>query len=353
MTPEIFAYTHQGHLGHIGELVLNRPHALNAINMHMSQKLEYALQQWQTQGHVKAVLIYGEGPRAFCAGGDLKTLLHVIDTKQQPGGKKDFLRHQYRLVHQLHAYPIPLLVYGHGFTFGGGVGMMAHATHRIADPACQWAMPETSIGFVPDVGAMHFFNQCPGEIGTFLALTGHRINMADALYCGVIDHIWPMAKRDALLKTLIECNTDIDTDLKTLFANNPEATFPKGQLPEWRSKIDDAFQYNTVGDIMAHLAQQDTPWHRSTHQQLQQRSPHSLALTLAGLRHCRDQSLATCLNVEYCMSWACLKHPDLKTGITSAIISKDHAPIWQHTVPDASAIDAILAEGHANPLDLP
>lgn len=352
--PELLVYSHQGRHGHLGEIVLNRPQALNAINMNMSQKIGYALDRWQDQAQIKAVIIRGEGPRAFCAGGDLKILLNIMATHQQPGGDDDFLRHQYRLVHQYHTYPKPLIVLCHGLTFGGGAGIVGHAGYRLCDPDCTFAMPETRIGFVPDVGAMHFFNQCPGEVGTFMALTSHQANAADVLYCGLMDGIWPYDQTDALIQAVTDHDTHLEDCLNTCMTQY--ACSQTSWLKTHRAAIDDAFRYDSVAAILNHLADANTPWHTQVLTQLKQRSPHSLALTLAGLRHCRGQSLAACLNTEYVLAWACLGHPDLNIGIKSAIITKDHQPHWHNARPDAIDPDRIatyLQKSFDNPLALP
>lgn len=357
MNPEILSYEHHGTNGFIGELVLNRPKALNAINMNMSQKIEYILLKWLEHDEINAIVMRGAGDRGFCAGGDLKTLLEYIETKREPGGKEDFLRHQYRLIHMLATYPKPLVVMCHGLTFGGGAGTVAHLPHRISGTSCKFAMPETSIGFVPDVGAMHFLSRCPGEVGTFMGLTSYRATPSDLLYCKLIDAVTPFEGFDTIIEDLT----------KTTFSNNPNEEIKailnyrhqhpnsKSQLAIWQQQINQAFAYDHVEQIMEHLEKDSSPWAQEQYQILKQRSPYSLKLTLAGLRQSQDKSLAECLNLEYVMAWSCIHHHDLKAGITSAIITKDHLAKWQPknlSDIDDDVIARILKQSQEDPLKL-
>ena len=162
----------------IGRIVLNRPAALNAINHAMTLQFGHILDQWAQDPRVQCVVVQDAGTKAFCAGGDLR---QIYQTHLAGDLAKiiRFFKLEYQLNHKIHCFPKPYLSFFHGFSMGGGLGISRHGKYRLVCDNTQLAMPEVNIGFFPDVGASYFFNQCPGFIGLYLALTGHRISAAD------------------------------------------------------------------------------------------------------------------------------------------------------------------------------
>ena len=180
--------------GVLGLLTLRRPAALNALNLGMIQALADAIDAWVADDMVKVIAIRGEGERAFCAGGDIRAWV----TDGAEAGLA-FLRAEYHLNHKIATCPKPFLALMHGVTMGGGAGLSVHTGHRVADPGLVFAMPETAIGFVPDIGSTWFLPRCPDEIGLYLALTAGRIGLGDVLAAGLADHAVAAENFDALL----------------------------------------------------------------------------------------------------------------------------------------------------------
>lgn len=187
--------------GRAAHIVLNRPKALNALNHAMVLRIDEALTAWEHDPAVETVVLTGAGERGLCAGGDIRA---VHDDARDGDGTASaaFWRDEYRLNARIARYPKPYVAVMDGIVMGGGVGVSAHGSVRIVTERSRVAMPETGIGFVPDVGGTYLLALAPGELGTHLALTGGQIGAADALLCGLADHSMPSAGLPAFLDDL-------------------------------------------------------------------------------------------------------------------------------------------------------
>ena len=184
--------------GCVGHITLNRPEVLNSLTYSMILSIENALIEWEADEGIALVIIDAKGDRAFCAGGDIQ-----IYTKM--GLKKlclwqKFWADEYRLNEKIANYRKPFVAFMQGFTMGGGVGVSCHGSHRIVGETSKIAMPECSIGLVPDVGGSFLLAKLPGNIGTFLGVTGKRMKASDAIYCGFADYFIPETKWKDLRK---------------------------------------------------------------------------------------------------------------------------------------------------------
>src|SRR5712675_2834843 len=189
--------------GGIATVTLNRPQALNAFTLDMYRRFDPILRAWAEDSGVKAVLIRGAGERAFCAGGDVRA---IYEAGRGLSGDRSltfvFFREEYELIRHIHRYPKPYVALIDGITMGGGAGVSVNGASRVATERTMLAMPETGIGLFPDVGATRFLNRCPGHVGRYLGLTGARVNVAEALYCGFATHYVPRERMPALIAAL-------------------------------------------------------------------------------------------------------------------------------------------------------
>ncbi len=145
------------------------------------------LQAWAADDSIKTVAIRGEGPRAFCSGGDIRAVQQAMVAGSGEGF--DLLRDEYRMNALIGAYPKPYIALIHGICMGGGAGVSVHGRYRPGRCfVLSFAMPETGIGFIPDVGSSHFLSRLPDEMGMYLGLTGGAIGQADALEFGLMTH---------------------------------------------------------------------------------------------------------------------------------------------------------------------
>ncbi|MFD9029686.1 enoyl-CoA hydratase/isomerase family protein [Streptomyces sp. NPDC059567] len=306
--------------GRTGRLILNRPKALNALSHPMVLRIEDALTAWRDDAAVETVVISGAGERGLSAGGDIRAIYEDART----GGtvSADFWRDEYRLNALIARYPKPYVALMDGIVMGGGVGISAHGTVRIVTERSRVAMPETGIGFVPDVGGTYLLALAPGELGTHLALTGAPVGAADALLCGLADHFVPAERLDRLVADLAQASVH-----DALAAHVGQA--PPGELAAHREWIDHCYAADTVEEIVDRLLGSGVAVAKEAAATLAAKSPTALKVTLAALRRARGLGpLERVLEQEYRVSCAALSSPDLVEGIRAQVIDKDRSPRW-------------------------
>lgn len=305
-------------------LTLNRPKALNALNQPMALAIHRALFEALADETVELVVIEGAGERAFCAGGDVAILGRK--GREDRALWESFFHDEYRLNQAIARLGTPYVALMDGFTMGGGVGLSIHGQYRVATERTVFAMPETGIGLIPDVGGTHALSRLPGEIGTWLALTGAQIRAADCIYAGIATHFVPSERLDVLRDLLAAAEEPIDEVLATLDAPAP-AVPGVTPLEAYRDGIDFHFAHDTVEDILASLDQGDA-WAREQAAIIRRMSPTSCKLTLLGLRMAADVEIEEALVNEYRMVCAIRHGHDFFEGIRAQLIDKDRNPVW-------------------------
>ncbi|WP_282204585.1 enoyl-CoA hydratase/isomerase family protein [Kitasatospora fiedleri] len=307
--------------GRTGLIVLNRPKALNALTHAMVRRIAGALDDWERDDRVTTVVVTGAGGRAFCAGGDI-VAIHRAATGGDPGAAEEFWRDEYRLNARIARYPKPYVAVMSGIVMGGGVGVSAHGSVRIVTGTTRIAMPETGIGFVPDVGGTYLLALAPGELGTHLALTAGSADAGDALLCGLADHYVPAERLPALLDDLAELSVH---DALARYA----APAPPADLGRHREWIDHCYAAGTVEEILHRLRNSGEATARQAADRITANSPSAVKATLTALRRARALGpLEAVLDQEYRTSCAALTTPDLAEGIRAQVIDKDRAPRW-------------------------
>ncbi|MDT0468780.1 enoyl-CoA hydratase/isomerase family protein [Streptomyces gibsoniae] len=307
--------------GRAARITLNRPRALNALNHAMVRRIDEALTAWEHDPAVETVVITGAGERGLCAGGDIRA---VHDDARDGDGSASaaFWRDEYRLNAHVARYPKPYVAVMDGIVMGGGVGVSAHGSVRVVTERSRVAMPETGIGFVPDVGGTRLLGLAPGELGTHLALTGAQIGAADALLCGLADHYVPSTSVPELLGDLAE------TPVRDVLARHVQPA-PPGELAGQREWIDSCYAADTVEEILDRLLAHGGQTAKETAAVLLSRSPTALKVTLAAVRRVRRLgTLEQVLDQEYRVSCAGLRTHDLVEGVRAQIIDKDRTPHW-------------------------
>jgi len=341
MTKEIIFKEHPTKTGKIGLITLNRPNALNALNKAMCIAIHDHLKAWASDDALHAVIIESNSERAFCAGGDIRV---VYDNG--PDNAKDsldYFHREYQMNADLHHFPKPYIALLDGITMGGGLGVSVHGSHRVASENLLFAMPETSIGFFPDVGTSYVLPRCPYKLGFYLGLTGNHIKVEDAYYVGLVNHAVPSGKfpdlREALLNTdLSDDAFDAVTNIINQFAIEPNPA----PLAEHQATIENCFSKNTVEEIIEALKKENTDWANNTVKTLLKRSPTSLKVVLHELQQGTQKEFDDCIAMELTLGSNFLKSHDLYEGIRAAIIDKDRMPAWK---PDTlKDIDITLTE---------
>ncbi|WP_417666913.1 enoyl-CoA hydratase/isomerase family protein [Roseibium sp.] len=307
--------------GHAGVVTLNRPKALNALNHPMVTALAKQLDDWASDDSIRHVVLTASGEKAFCAGGDIRK---VYDMKQtgEPG-LAEFFRDEYLLNAQIKAYPKPYISLIDGIVMGGGVGLSVHGSHRVGSEFVMFAMPETGIGFFPDVGATYFLPRMPRYTGTYCAMSAGRLKQADLLATGVLTHA---IKRESLpgLLTALETATDVDAAIKAV-AIDPGAS----DLMSHVDVIEAAFSADSVAAIMQRLDEAGDEFAAKAAETIRTKSPTSVHLAFEQMRKGRDLDFNGCMKLEYRIVSRILEGQDFFEGVRAVLVDKDHAPKWQ------------------------
>lgn len=314
--------------GALGRIRLNRPKALNSLTLAMVRDIERALDDFEADAQVAAVLLTGEGERGLCAGGDIRMIYE--GGRAGTDAPATFWREEYRLNARIARLGKPYVAVMDGIVMGGGVGVSVYGTHRIATERTRLAMPETGIGFFPDVGASWFLTRQDGELGTYAALSGDQLSAADAIALGLADVFVPSGRLARLIETLAALPADATgADVSAAIAAHTEAAGPAAVAPH-RPDIDRLFAFDTVEEIVGALERDGSPFAKKTRAVLQTKSPLSLKVTLRLLRLGRAaSSLEACLEKEFAATAAVLRSHDFYEGVRAAVIDKDRNPQWR------------------------
>ncbi len=331
--------------GASGIITLNRPEALNALTLNMVRLITPQLQAWIDDAEVENIIIEGAGAKGFCAGGDIRAL--------QDWGRAGapeatgFYREEYVLNRMIKTCPKPYIALIDGITMGGGVGMSVHGRYRVATQATVFAMPETGIGLLPDVGGTYFLPRLPGQIGAYMSLTGARLKAADALYAGIATHYTPAENLDAL-KQVLATGGDVEAVLAQ-FHETPEG----GSLADLQSDIDRLFCADSVVDVLDALKADGSDWAMQQYALIESKSPTSAAVALRQMRDGAQADFDECMKIELRAVTRLMHLDDFYEGVRAIIIEKDNQPKWspaRHQDVTAAQIDAIFASLGADEL---
>ncbi|MCX7078425.1 MAG: enoyl-CoA hydratase/isomerase family protein [Pseudomonas sp.] len=338
---------------HIGHLTLNRPAGLNALTLDMVRSLHQQLDAWAHDPQVHAVVLRGAGEKAFCAGGDIRSLYDSFKNGQTL--HQDFFVEEYALDLAIHQYPKPVLALMDGFVLGGGMGLVQGADLRVVTERSRLAMPEVAIGYFPDVGGSYFLPRIPGELGIYLGVSGVQIRAADALYCGLADWYLESDQLSLLDQRLdsLEWHETPLKDLQGLLANLAVQQLPDAPLHALRPAIDHFFALPDVPSIVEQLREvtvaDSHEWAKTTATLLESRSPLAMGVTLEMLRRGRQLSLQACFALELHLDRQWFERGDLIEGVRALLIDKDKTPRWNP--PTLQALDGEHVASFFNDFD--
>ncbi len=325
--------------GAIGHILLNRPQALNALTLKMVRAISAALDAWESDAAVKAVVVEGAGDRAFCAGGDIR-LLWEQGTAGDHKSQLDFWREEYVLNVRIKSYPKPYVAVIDGIVMGGGVGVSVHGSHRIAGDGFAFAMPEVGIGFFPDVGATWFLPRLAGKTGIYLGLTGARAKAGDAVALGLAEAHVSRDSIPALVEALAG-GEEVEAAVQ-----RHASVAASGPIVANRASIDAAFSGASVGEIVARLNADGSAFAQDAAKAIAQKSPTSLAVALRQMQVGAGLDFEEAMRTEFRIVSRICRGPDFYEGVRATIIDKDQKPAWKPArIEDVStsAIDAIFA----------
>ncbi len=304
--------------GRIGRITLNRPRALNALDLEMLQALAAALEAWRNEPKVHAVVVEGAGERAFCAGGDVRAAREAA-IRGDEANLERFFTAEYTLNGTIAAYPKPYVALVDGICMGGGVGVAVHGAYRAASEAALFAMPETAIGFFPDVGTSYVLPRLRGAVGTWMALTGARLGGADAVWAGLATHFVPRARLATLAGELAEYG---------VAALSTAAEPPPAELPSKIEAINRCFEAESVAEILRRLEAEDTDWAREQLATIRGLSPSATLWAFELMHRGAGWSLAKSLAKDIEIRRHVTRHPDFREGVRAMVVEKDRSPRW-------------------------
>jgi len=353
---------------------LNAAKSLNALSLPMILLLIEQLNIWQSNDAIAIVILKGAGEKAFCAGGDVVSLYHHLKTESYPINDErirssqavDFFKREYHLDQLIHAYTKPILAWTNGYVMGGGVGLMAGASHRVSTEKTLMAMPEVTIGLYPDVGSSWFLNKMPNNIGLFLGLTGAMFNGVDARELGLADHLVNSENYNDIQEKLLNINwqTEIQNnklldDVLTEYAINAEKQ-PDSLVIKHSAAISNLAKFDNINDIyqalisdefITHLvSENDNRWLFHTQQKLLNGSPLSVAIIYQQLKRSQSYTLAQCFESELNLSLRCCQQTEFSEGVRALLVDKDKKPQWRFK--SINDIDEQTIEWFFKPLHL-
>jgi enoyl-CoA hydratase/carnithine racemase len=305
--------------GRAGRIRLNRPKALNALDLPMVQLVRAALAACRDDPAVHAVLL--DAPeRGFCAGGDVRGL-RALGQAGDTAAIAAFFAAEYAMNQEIADFPKPFVSLIDGVCMGGGIGISVHGSHRIATERAVFAMPETAIALFPDVGTSYILPRLPGALGMYIGLSGARMAGADAVHAGFATHYVESATLPALAAAIIADGIAVIPAFTTPL---PACTF----APH-RPLIDDIFSAPSILDIIQRLQASPNPFAHDTLAQLRAHSPSSICWSFELLRRGAKQNLAACLRAEYALVQRVAVHPEFSEGVRAVLVDKDRQPKWR------------------------
>ncbi len=308
--------------GQAGRITLNRPKALNALNHSMVRAIAAVLASWRDDANVRHVVIDGAGGRAFCAGGDIRAVYDMIPV--DPGLARDYWADEYRLNAMIARYPKPYVAIMDGFCLGGGVGLSAHGSHRIVTERSAVGMPETAIGFTPDVGGSWLLARAPGHAGEYMAATAYRMNAADAIHAGFADAMINAQDGAEFIAALCAGGTPDET------VRHFGVYSGASNLAHRQSDIDGAFAAASVTEAVRRLEHLGADWAREALKKIAAHSPIAVAAAHFSVRKARSfDNVEQSLDHEYRFVYRATGLADFREGVRSLIVDKDGKPDWR------------------------
>ncbi|MDP2561260.1 enoyl-CoA hydratase/isomerase family protein [Psychrobium sp. 1_MG-2023] len=324
----------------IVQATLNSEKSLNALSQPMVESLLTHLSQWQDNPEIVAIVLEGAGDKAFCAGGDIVQLYQAM--VENPQAKQpyveEFFTHEYHLDYLIHTYPKPIILWGNGFVMGGGLGLMAGASHRIVTETSKVAMPEISIGLYPDVGATYFLNKMPDRLGLFLGLTAAQMNAADCMEVGLADHFLPHQCKGEFLSQLTETSwptshDEIEAQVTALIqtvGESKQGLCPAGNIAQHRDIINQVLKPESLSDVVDAILALDNQdkWLSKAQRSLANGSAVSACILERQLSVGAELTLEECFKLELSLSVRCGQLGEFSEGVRALLIDRDNQPKW-------------------------
>ncbi len=317
-------------------VTFDNPKALNALTLEMFQALHTKLTEWKKRDDVRLLFMHSSTDKAFCAGGDVKTLALKVLQNPDTDFPEQFFWWEYATDLLVRDFPKPIIVWLDGLTMGGGLGIATGASHKIVTEKSQLAMPELNIGFFPDVGAAYFLNQLPEQIALFLAWTGARLNGADALHLKLADFSMPSKMKEGILHIIAQTEWAKTTEETHWQISNilggAEIELPPSRIAAQQDLILRSLQTSSLEDaLIKYLGTGfDDAWLKGALESFRKSSPLAAHATYQHFKKMRGLSCDKVLAKDFSLAVNIVRQGDFKEGIRATLIDKTHDAKWKH-----------------------
>jgi enoyl-CoA hydratase len=331
MTDDVVFSRLPGCDGDLGMILLDRPKVLNALTEAMCIQIHQQLDQWKIDDTIKAVVIQGAGDKAFCAGGDIRWIYDNGPEKAK--ASSSFFLNEYRMNHAIFHCNKPYIALLDGITMGGGCGVSMHGSHRVATEHLMLAMPETGIGFFPDIGAGYFLSRLKDASGLYLGLTGNRIGWADALYTGLATHALARDNISAFIGVLASTAFgDSAHDAVDQVLSEFRAEVGSSELLQYRELMLRIFSLPSVDAVVQALStchdSADQVWCEKALVPISRKSPTSVHVAFSQIQRAKTMSFDEVMQMEFRLAMSMIEQGDFYEGVRAAIVDKDRNPQW-------------------------
>jgi enoyl-CoA hydratase len=321
--------------GGVGHIILNRPEALNALNLDMIEAMHDVLDDCAADDDVYIVLVTSASEKAFCAGGDVKSIALASKAHQDEGGDSDafeyFFRREYELNTKIHNFEKPYVSIISGICMGGGMGISMHGSHRILTENASFAMPEVKIGFFPDVGGGDILSRMDGGFGLYMGMTGARIKADDMMYLKLGTHFIDINGVDHLvdhLSSLKWARADVTSVLNSNLSNYCEANMEKSGFYSIKEDIKLTFDPDGVESILSRLKDHDADWAKDAYKAISTACPLSIQIAYDHTLNSKGKAFEEIMINEYRLSQYFMHQPEFFEGVRALLIDKDQSPKW-------------------------
>jgi enoyl-CoA hydratase/carnithine racemase len=329
--------THQCGRGFIGEIVLRRDASLNALSLEMFKGLLHVLSEWEKREDIFFIFLHSSSSKAFCAGGDVKSLALKLREDRESHEVKDFFKFEYKTDYTLQNYSKPIVGWGEGIVMGGGLGLFNGLSHRVVTKKTLLAMPEVGIGFFPDVGSGYFLNKIPFNLGTFLGATGGRFSAQDAHFLKLADYLLEDNMKEKVFSELLrerwsDNQDEVENKLDYHLNNFQIKSHETSEAEKWKDEIQKRLEFSSWKVIYENLLSWEPPrdsWPSRCLSFFREGSPLSVALTLKHLEKTKTKSCVDVFLDELNFSYQFCKNNDFVEGVRALLIDKDKRPKWE------------------------
>ena len=323
------------------EIELNNSKKMNVLNLEIMFALNEKIKKWQNKKELSSVFIHSAGDKAFCAGGDIVQIYSTILESRKKGedpalAAKDFFRTEYGTDYMLFHFPKPVVLWGNGVVMGGGLGLFMASSYPIVTETSLMAMPEISIGFFPDVGASYFLNQIKEDIGRYLALTGCRLNAAEACYLNLTKWAFSQKEKQNVFDFLIESSfssrEEFDNQFKNFYERHKLVLEQDNWIKSFKKEISKALEFKDLKSFYNYMLKaklEDKRWEKNR-KSFFDASPTSLAVIFEQLRRAKDQKdIKAIFEMEVKIAMHKARNADFPEGIRALLIDKTKNPQWK------------------------